>query len=415
MNKRVLYITYHFPPSKKVGAVRAKGFAKYMPAFNWKVTVLSPVLPGNPDNQFHIVETHPPYQKILPYILDSKLRRRMRNIPSCMPAIHKRIYSFFRGMIDIPDSRIGWLPFAVCAGKKIIEKEKPYAIVSNFGPATCHIIASYLKKSYPEIFWLADFRDPWTQFRNPSLRTSFEKSLESKTLRHADALSIVSEYLADALRRDYPDKRVYVIPNGFDPDEMTTENNPETPMFVITHTGSLHPKFRTPEILFKALQNLIKLKKIRKEHIRVMFYGHNQLWVLKQACQYNLKDIVSYEGTRNREEILEIQRNSQILLLIWRSGKGEEGTLTGKIFEYLAAGRSIISIGENAGEVERLLQKTNAGVHCRTVSEIQDLLYREYQQWLADGRVKYEGVRQEIMKYSHIEMARKFSQAIENG
>ncbi len=415
MAKKILYITYHFPPSTKVGAIRAKGFAKYMPCFGWKVIVLSPLLLGTPDSEFHIIETHPSYQKMPRYIFNRNLHKKIKSISTFLPPIHQRIYSFFRGIIDIPDSRIGWLQFAAYAGEKIIEEEKPDIIVSNFGPATCHIIASYLKKSHPEIFWLADFRDPWTQFRKNSIRTRFEKSLEDKTLKYADALSIVSEYLANALHKDHPDKKIYVIPNGFDPDEMIIENNPTTDKFIITHTGSLNMKFRRPSILFEALHNLIKIGKIEKQYIRVIFYGQNQSWVLRDAHSYGIDEIVSYGGVKNRQEILEIQKNSQILLLIWRSGKGEEGTLTGKIFEYLAAGRPIISIGEKPGEVERLLQKTKAGIHCRTVSETQNLLYHAYQEWLKNHCVKYHGIRQEIMNYSHIEMAKKFSKALENG
>ncbi|HPP67089.1 MAG TPA: glycosyltransferase [bacterium] len=415
MLRKILYITYHFPPSTKVGAIRAKGFARYMPCFGWHVIVLSPLLSGKPDGQFHIVETHPPYQKIPPYLFNPNLRKRLKSAVGYLPPIHQRIYSFFRGAIDVPDSRIGWLPFAVYAAETIIKEEKPQVIVSNFGPASCHIVASQLKKSHPEIFWLADFRDPWTQFRKNSLRTRFEKSLEHKTLKYADALSIVSQYLANALQKDYPDKKVYTIPNGFDPAEMVIDNNPVTDKFVISHTGSLNRKFRNPSILLQALQNLIKTGKIERQHIMVTFYGHDQSWVLKDACKYGIADIVSYQGAKDRKEILEIQRNSQALLLIWRSGKGEEVTLTGKIFEYLASGRPIISIGENAGEIEYLLQQTHAGIHCKTLSETQAILCKMYQQWLKNHSVEYQGVKQEITKYSHIEMARRFSQALENG
>ncbi|HOK79237.1 MAG TPA: glycosyltransferase [bacterium] len=412
--RKILYITYHFPPSKKIGAIRARGFAKYLPAFGWDVIILTALLPDNPDCLFNIVETHPPYQKFLPYIFNPDLRERLKFMKGPFPNFFERIYSFFRGMIDIPDSRIGWLPFAVSVGKEIMKKERPQAIVSNFGPATCHIIASHLKKLNPNIFWLADFRDPWTQFRPDSFRTFIERHLEYQTLQVADAFSIVSDYLANALQKEFPNKPVYVIPNGFDPDEISPFTNPVTEKFIITHTGSLHPVYRSPENFFKALANLICSNRINKKDFLIQFYGDKQNWVIDLAKKFDISDIVRYEGFKNREEILNHQRTSQILLLFWRSGKGEEGTLTGKVFEYLAARRPILSIGKRATELVNLLYKTNAGIHCNNIDEMEKFLHAAYSQWQLHGFVKYMGIENEITKYSHLEMARKFSEILNN-
>ncbi|MGB9642954.1 MAG: glycosyltransferase [Candidatus Ratteibacteria bacterium] len=411
--KKVLYITYHFPPSKKVGAIRARGFAKYLPEFGWHVIVLTTILPDEPEHYFNVVQTHPPYQKLLPYLTNPELRRRLKSIAGPLPGFNGRIYSFFRGMIDIPDSRIGWLPFAVSAGKEIIKKEKPQAIVSNFGPATCHIVASYLKKIYPEIFWLADFRDPWTQFRRNSLRTRFEKSLEKKVLERADALSIVSEYMADRLKKDHPDKRVFVIPNGFDPEEISTETSMITDSFTITYTGSMHPLSKNPSMLFEAINNLVKKNALDKKDIKINFYGPDLYWVLNLASRYSLRDIVQYHGTQPRHMIISIQRKSQILLILTASLQGEEGTLTAKIFEYLAARRPIISIGEKGGEIEKLLIKTQAGNHCQTLQEIEIYLVNAYKQWKQRGQVTYMGIKEELMRFSHIEMAKRFVNILE--
>ena len=413
MEKKVLYITYHFPPSKKVGAIRARGFAKYLPEFGWDVTVLTVLLPDYPEKDFNIIETHPPYQKFLPYIFNSKLRKRIKEIKGPLPCFRTRIYSFFRGMIDIPDSRIGWFPFAVSVGDQIIKNNKIQAIVSNFGPATCHIVASDLKRRNPEIFWLADFRDPWTQFRKNSLRTTFEKKLEKKVLENADALSIVSEYLAEKLKENYPQKPVFVIPNGFDPEEMSYDEMSPADYFTITYTGSMHPVVKNPSMLFNALSNLVKKNAITKTDFVLDFYGEGQNWILELALNYGLQDIVKYHGRKQRNEIIHIQRKSQLLLLITQQSSGEEGTLTAKIFEYLAARRPIISIGEKGGEVAKLLKATNAGIHCRTTEEIENFILKTYLEWKNSGIVKYCGIKEEIMKFSHIEMARKFVNILE--
>ncbi|HOV21569.1 MAG TPA: hypothetical protein PLW95_02675 [bacterium] len=406
--KKVLIITYHFPPSKKVGVLRIKGLAKYLPEFGWEPVFVIPLLQQEPEINSQIIETHPPYQKFFKYYF-SKAKKRIKKISLPLPPFHKRVKSFFRGMIDIPDNRIGWLPFAYEAGKNLIEKEKINHMISILGPATCHLVGSNLKKRYKNIFWIADFRDPWTLYKNNTLINKYKRNLEIETLKEADAITIVTRKLAYDMKKIHKNKDIYFIPNGFDPEEIDLQPQKLTENFTITHTGSLFINKRSPELLFKALSELIKEQKIKANDISIRFFGKNQNWVLPLAEKYGLKDVVKYYGERERKECLKKQRESQLLLIIQVEGKGEEGCLTGKIFEYLTSFRPILSIGDKDNEVSNLLKETDSGIHCTTVCELKETVLKYYREWEEKGYIGYSGIKEEIMKYSHREMAKKFA------
>ena len=110
-----------------------------------------------------------------------------------------------------------------------------------------------------------------------------------------------------------------------------------------------------------------------------------------------------------RTEALRVQRESQILFLLGWDGEGGEGILTGKLFDYLGARRPILAMGGPGGEMERLLRETGAGVFCSSPETAAEFLENSIRDWRADGKVPYGGREQEIMKYSHREMARRFA------
>ena len=413
--KKVLIITYHFPPSRKIGAIRSKGLAKYLPLFGWKPIFIVPLLFEKPDENFDVIETHPSYQKILPFYFSRRGRKNLERISKPLPPFYKKVYSFFRGMLDIPDNRVGWFPFAYEVAKKTIEEENIRHLISIFGPATCHIIGSRLKRRYGNIFWIADFRDPWTLYRKMTLRNKFERKLEMETLKSADIISIVSEEMAEDMKGFYKNKKVFFIPNGFDPEEMADGNQELTKKFTITHTGSLDKKTRNPEILLVAVSQLIENGKISKKDIELRFLGKKQEWIVNLGKKYNIKEVIKYYGWKEREKVINFQRKSQILFLLQTKGIGEAKAMTGKIYEYFSSLRPILSIGEKENIMKKILKKTNAGIHCSTLEEIKEVLLNWYKEWKLTGVVKYRGEKKEILKYSHIEMAKKFAKILEDG
>jgi len=416
--KRVLVITYHFPPRPAIASLRPLGLARYLPEFGWEAVILTAALPGKPDAHFQVIETQ--YHDSLgfgkrllkldsqsPLIAQVKNKLKIKSEKSPLDFI----LATMGGIIAYPDPEKGWRRFAVEAGKDILQQQNIKAIISTSPPATSHIVAKELKREF-KIPWIADFRDLWTQ--NPyylygPLRKVIERRLELNTLSTADALVAVSQPFADDLRSLHRQKPVHNIPNGFDPAEVNTTPGNLTDKFTITYTGNLYPGRRSPEPFFAALRDLISQGSINADDIEVRFYGLEIGWIDKQAERYGLTGIARQFGTVPREIALKKQRESQLLLLLKWNDPKQRGAYSGKIFEYLAAKRPVLAVGGFPDVVNQLLDETKAGVSGQTGEEIKAALLRLYQEYKSTGAVSYAGDEAETNKYSHREMAKKFA------
>lgn len=417
--RKVLIITFFFPPHPEVGGLRIQGLAKYLPEFGWEPIILAPKLPGKPDKRFKVIQT--PYHDI---ISSWKKRFGFRADKTVKEQLGVRSKKNKRTLVDYlitlameviayPDAQKGWYPYAVKAAEDIIKQEKVDAIISSSKPETCHLIAKELKVKY-SIPWIADLRDLWTQnhyYPYSLLRKFRERRLEIKTLKEADALVTVSQPLAEKLKILHKEKPVYVIPNGFDPEEINP--NPAcnlTKKFSITYTGRFYEGKRDPSKLFEALCDLISKEEINSNEVEVRFYGPVEDWLREDIKHYRLENIVKIHGTVPRKIALEKQRESQILLLLLWDHPEEIGVYTAKIFEYLAAQRPILAInGPPRSVVKELLNETGAGVYARSVEEIKDAIRKFYCEYKSKGFVEYHGKRTKVFRYSQKEMARKFS------
>lgn len=314
-----------------------------------------------------------------------------------------------------PDSISSWRKPAVQLGRSIVERNSCDAIISSSGPPTCNLIANDLKEEY-NLPWIADFRDLWTQnhnYRFSKFRRFFERRLEIGTLSQADALTTVSEPLTGNLKYLYPNKSIFSIPNGFDPDQ----RNPGVPLakkFTITYTGYIYPGRQDPDPLFQALSSLISKGYLDPRDLSVDFYGYKYDWLDDNVKRFGLDDVVRINGSITREDAIEVQRRSHLLLLLTWNNKEERGIYTGKLFDYLAASRPILSVGMYGGVVEDLLKATGAGLQSKTEQDTEQIITYAYNEYKSKNTVSYNGISSEIDKYSHIEMARKFAAILDD-
>jgi hypothetical protein len=421
--KKVLVITYHFPPRPTVASLRPSGLAWYLPEFGWKAVILTAALPGKPDPNFEVIETR--YHDCLgfgkrllkldsqsPLIAQVKNKLKTRSERSPLDFILATV----GGIIAYPDPQKGWRRFALEAGRDILRRQNIKAMISSSPPETSHIIAKRLKDEF-KIPWVADFRDLWTQnyyYLYSPLRKAIERRLELNTISMADALVAVSQPAADDLHSLHKQKPVHSIPNGFDPAEVNTTPGNLTGKFIITYTGNLYPGKQSPEPLFAALYDLITEGSMNAGDIEVRFYGPEAGWIDRQAESYGLTDMVRQFGMVPREIALDKQRESQLLLLLKWNDTRRRGFYSAKIFEYLAARRPVLAVGGFPDVVDRLLDETKAGVSAQTGEDIKALLLRFYQEYKSTGAVSYGGDEIETGKYSHREMARKFAAILDS-
>ena len=419
--RKVLIISFFFNQKDNIAAVRLKGLVKYLPEFGWDPVVLTVKTSPGQDEKMKVFET--PYddtvaiwKKRLGIPSDTTLRESdyFSSPEKQKKRLIDRFIDLWSEIFTYPDRTINWSLSAVQKGEEILTECHFDAILSSMKPSTSHIIARELAKR-KKIPWIADFRDLWTQnhyFKHSKIRGFFEKRLELNTISSAKALVTISSPFSEKLKELHKNKKVYTITNGFDP-ELVNPGIPLTKKFSITYTGYIYSGRQDPEPLFRMLKILIDEKTIDPATVEVHFFGHHESWLLSDRKKYHLQNVVRIHGHISREESLQKQRESQVLLLLNWNDPGEKGIYTGKLFDYLAARRPILAIGLRDNVVTEVLGQTQAGMTVSSDAEIKEqiaALYREYQE---QGYVSYAGITAEIDKYSHREMAGKFAEALE--
>jgi len=421
--KRVLLIAYAYPPCTEIGAARPAGLTKYLPRFGWEPTVLTVKLPGLRPTWAPVIETGD--EDVLQ---TWKMRfglegRRSLHEQLHLPVtqkrdsqlMHTKVLFAMRYLLTFPDAMKGWIPFAMQALEQIKKSTRVDAIVTTSPPVSAHLIGRKAKPMFG-CPWIADLRDLWSQnlAQGNDLVRLLERPVERRTLRDADALVSVSDPWADRLRGCYPDKRVFCITNGFDADDFRPKPETLTPAFTITYTGRLYEGKRDPTPLFEAIQELIQEGAVKREAIRVRFYGSIEPWLPVLVRSFGLEDLVELAGTVSRDEALRRQRESQALLMLCWSDLRETGQHTGKVFEYLGARRPILAIGGSRGVVTDLLERTKTGVHARSKEELKDTLRAWYAEHRQTGRVLYRGEERKLDLYTHEQMASQFADVLES-
>jgi len=418
-NKKVLVITYSFPPKPSVASVRMRGLAKYLPQFGWDPTFLTVELPGEPEEGYRVIQTPDPGD------VTEHIKRKLRlnpkeglqdqlGIPDHISMSKKpltgKIITGMKAWITYPDKRKYWKPVAVEILRNLLFREDFEALISSSPPVITHLIANEVQKEFG-IPWVADFRDLWTgnhYYPYGSIRKLFDRRLEIKTINQASALITVSEPLSESLKSSHNQNIVVSIPNGFDSDGIEVGELDDK--FSITYTGQLYQGRRDPELLFKIIRDLLKENKIQDD-LLIKFYGDKVYWLDNLIRVYGLEDIAFQYGVVNRAEAIEEQRSSQLLLSLNWDHPQEKGVYTGKIFEYLAARRPILALGGPQGVVSELLNETKAGVHLRTERELRQAILTWYEEYQQKGFVSYQG-NDKIYNYSHEKMAQRFSEVL---
>ena len=419
--KKVLIISYSFPPLQDIGSQRPYGLAKYFPKYGWEPIVLTVKHPGKLPDGIRIIETD--YKEILKEIKlkvgfnpDEMVHKqsgiKVSNNFNCS-TWKRKIIKLAKEVIYFPDDKRGWYKFAVKSASEFLLREKIDAIISTSPPETTHLIARRLRQKY-KIPWVADLRDPWAQLYDDNkygLITYFEKRLAAKTLADADALVTVTNPQSDVLKVLFKDKKIFCITNGYDTDDFPETPSELTGKFTITHTGQLYNGERDPSLLFEVVGNLIKKNKIKRDLIDIKFYGPKEDWLINEIKKYNLEGIAYLYDVIPREEVLERQRESQVLLLLRLNNKTEKGDCPGKLFEYFGARRPIIAAGGYGGIIKDLLEETNAGKCGENAEVLENILLEYYQEFIKFGEVKCCS-NKKIENYTYGLIAQKYSDVL---
>ncbi|MDA3780916.1 MAG: glycosyltransferase family 4 protein [Bacteroidales bacterium] len=377
--KKVLIITYYWPPSGGAGVQRWLKFVKYLSQYGWDPIVYTPDNGEIPVTDKSLQKDIPEGTKVIkrkiwePYTWYKKFIGQKNNqkinvgflSEAEKPKFTEKISVWIRGNFFIPDARKFWIKPSVKFLKKYLVNNHVDAIISTGPPHSMHLIALQLQKKL-SIPWIADFRDPWTNidfYEDLLLTKRADKKhhkLEKKVLQNANCILSVGETLKNEFV-ELGANNVKVITNGYDSSDMDNSKNSLDKKFSIVHIGSM-PKSRNPELLWKIIDKIVRTNKDFAKYLEIKLVGKCDYTVKNSLEKYNLSNFVNKIDYVSHKEISAIQQSAQILLLVINKTKNAKGILTGKFFEYMAAKRPIFAIGPTEGDAAKILMKTNSGV-----------------------------------------------------
>ena len=384
--KRVLIITYYWPPSGGSGVQRWLKFVKYLREFAWEPIIYTPENPEAPSLDNSLLKDIPENitiikKKILePYLLYKLFvgKSKKSSIKTGFlsekesSSLKEKVSIWIRSNFFIPDARKFWINSSVRFLNNYLKENHIDVIVSTGPPHSMHIIAKKLKKKN-DIPWLADFRDPWTnidfydELKLSKRADAKHHKLEFSVLKNSNVVTVISSGMREDFLNIY-NRNYDVIPNGF--DESDVEKNNEIKLdkkFTIAHIGSM-VKSRNPIVFWKSISELINENENLENDIEILLVGSVDFSIKKSIEEFNLKQFVNYVEYLPHDEIIKVQRKTQVLLLIINNTPNAKLVMTSKLFEYMASGRPIICIGPEDGDAAQAIKDTNTGL----VSDFED-------------------------------------------
>lgn len=393
--KKVLIITYYWPPAGGSGVQRWLKFSKYLRGFDIEPVIYTIDNPSYPILDKSSESEIPKDLEILKQAIfepNSMLsffgrnnKKESAGFLNPNPTFFGSIIQYIRANYFIPDARKFWIQPSVNFLSNYLENNHIDAIITTGPPHSMHLIGLELKKKLG-IKWISDFRDPWTEidyFQQLPLTkkaTKKHQDLEQEVLINSDMVVVVGETMKEKFLKHT--KRIEVLTNGFDTiEDLSTQKLDEK--FSITHVGLMNSD-RNPTILWEVLNEISNTNLNFKNDLRIKLIGKLDDAVIQdlKVFDHNTIETIPY---LDHKDVSKYQASSQVLLLSINEVPSAKGIITGKIFEYLQAKRPILAIGPEDGDAAMILKNTNAGTIIgfknKTVLKATILnLYKDYKE-----------------------------------
>lgn len=428
--KKVLLLTYYWPPAGGAGVQRWLKMSKHL-AKEFNLTVFHPQNAEYPILDETLLDEIPSEIKNIslpirePYTIASKLNPKNKTYqkgqiePKANQSFLSKTSLWIRANMFIPDARAWWIMPSFKYLNKYLKENPQDVIITTGPPHSVHVIGLRLKLRNPQLKWISDFRDPWTDIdyfdKLPLNKSALKKheKLEKEVLKYADIVTTVSPTWAEDLsNKSAKKKEVKVIYNGYDKEDFIKKYNTDK-KFTITYVGSLNDD-RNPSILWEVLNELCLKDDFNKE-FELQLIGHISEHVKNEIISLNrLKENTQFISYLPHGEAIKTLQKSQILLLLINNTPNQKGIIPGKVFEYLASNRRILCFGNQDSDIAQILHKTKAGtVIDRTddkkMKQILNIWFQQYKKNLLN-----QNENQHISNYSRKQAACNFIQLIEN-
>lgn len=430
--KKILIITYYWPPAGGPGVQRWLKFAKYLPEFGWEPIIFTPENPSYPLLDESLVKDIPENLEIIktkiwePYQLAEKLNKSNKKFKAGQFDVgnnqswKSKLSIWVRGNFFIPDARVFWVQPSVKFLEQYLKINTIDVVVTSGPPHSLHLIGLRLKNKFPNIKWIADFRDPWTEisyYKHLKLTNKSDKKhrqLESEVFKNADITLATSYTDAENFRKN--GANAVCITNGFDESdaEKTLKHSISQSLkqekFTLSYIGVLE-QLRNPENLWKSLDDLVKSNADFAENFRLKFVGRIDDKILQAIESSSLKNHIDNLGYLSHDKAIDEMANSSMLLITNFPNESSKGIIPGKIFEYLATGKHIISFGPNEADVSKILDETNAGKHFsyQDSEVIKNFVLEKFDLWKSGNLLENTG---NIEQFSRRNLTQQLSEIL---
>lgn len=426
-SKKILIITYYWPPAGGPGVQRWLKFVKYLPQMGWEPTIFIPENPSypivdeslqkdvSPDLKTIKSKIWEPYQLAEIFGKDNKKFKAGQFDIGANQSWKSKLSIWIRGNFFIPDARVFWVKPSVKLLKEYLKANHYDAVVTTGPPHSVHLIGLGLKREFPNLKWIADFRDPWTEisyYKHLKLTKTADKKhrkLEQKVFENADVTLATSYSDAEQFRKK--GANAVCITNGFDSNTKSDSTEKKySDKFTLSYIGVLE-QLRNPKILWEVLTELLAENTDFKKDFELKFVGRVDDKILVEIEDLGLNESLKNLGYRSHAEANVEMQNSDLLLITNFPDEASKGIIPGKIFEYLATGNTLISFGPKESDVQRILNETGAGKHFGydDSAELKDFILTSYNNWKAEN---LSGSAKNIEQFSRFHLTKKLSEVL---
>jgi len=399
----MLMICYYWPPAGGPGSLRAVKFARYLPQFGWEPVILTVQKGEFPYNDPSLEKDLSVKTRVYrtkswePFFLYKKMTHKKKDdrLPVGLLTLKKhnireKITAWIRANIFVPDARIGWIPFAVNEGLKIIKKEKIDLVLTSSPPHSLQLIGLILKK-ISRLPWIADLRDPWTHIRyyqfikrNVCI-SKIDQLIEKKVLREADHVTTVSPSLVSAFKSKenmFNNNKISLLPHGYDENDFRQVKRNQPIKFQITHTGNLL-EHQNPKILWQSLKQILQQIPDFKDNLLIRFIGRTHPSILESIHYYGLTAFFQSQSFLPHNLIIQEIVDSSLLLVVIPEIEDNKGIITTKLLEYLGSRNPILIIGPQDGDVAKIISNISNSRICeyQNIDRCMEFIQKMYTAW----------------------------------
>jgi hypothetical protein len=419
--KKVLIITYYWPPSGGPVVQRVLKYVKYLYEFGWEPVVLTVQNGEYPAIDESLLERIPKNLKIVktkwfePFSLFKKLTGKAKDSIVSKDITNRKknesfgmkLALFIRANMFIPDARIGWIYYLVRKGLELIKSENIDIIFSTSPPHSVHLGAKRLARK-SGLKWVADFRDPWQEaywkkdFTTLKIVGYLDKYLEKSVLLKACAITTVSSEII-SLFKSKVNNNYFLLHNGFENIELF--HNKES-YFKIIFIGNL-TKFQNPKDLFIAVSSL---NNEVKKTIKLEFIG-NVFDDIKDDFSKYPDIIIEHKNYMPHKELMTYAQSASMLFFpYYKNFSYSSGIIGAKLFDYFALSKPILALGEKGSTADRALAKTERGILLEygDIEGISKFINSIYSKWEKDKYIHLDE-NEEIQKFKTKENVKKLT------